>query len=91
MLGFYVSAVFTRWWQIFDNIGWIDTPCLWITQYIKGETEKAKCVRRNCIRYSILTQAMVLFLLFSEFEVSLRFTVTWQQAYVNVFQLSIIW
>ncbi|CAI2347205.1 unnamed protein product [Caenorhabditis sp. 36 PRJEB53466] len=59
MLGFYVSAVFTRWWQIFDNIGWIDTPCLWITQYIKGETERAKCVRRNCIRYSILTQAMV--------------------------------
>ncbi|KAF1767966.1 hypothetical protein GCK72_007926 [Caenorhabditis remanei] len=59
MLGFYVSAVFTRWWQIFDNIGWIDTPCLWITQYVKGESERAKCVRRNCIRYAILTQAMV--------------------------------
>ncbi|CAI5442176.1 unnamed protein product [Caenorhabditis angaria] len=59
MLGFYVSAVFTRWWQIFDNVGWIDTPCLWITQYIQGKSERARCVRRNCIRYAILTQAMV--------------------------------
>ncbi|CAB3405095.1 unnamed protein product [Caenorhabditis bovis] len=59
MLGFYVSAVFTRWWQIFDNIGWIDTPCLWIAQYIQGSSDRARCIRRNCIRYCILTQAMV--------------------------------
>ncbi|KHJ89252.1 hypothetical protein OESDEN_10926 [Oesophagostomum dentatum] len=24
MLGFYVSAVYNRWWQVFDNMGWID-------------------------------------------------------------------
>ncbi len=25
MLGFYVSAVFARWGEIFNNLGWIDT------------------------------------------------------------------
>ncbi|CAD6199940.1 unnamed protein product [Caenorhabditis auriculariae] len=59
MLGFYVTAVFNRWWQIFENIGWIDTPCLWIAQYINGTSERARMIRRNCIRYCILTQAMV--------------------------------
>uniref|UniRef100_A0A1I7XDB7 Bestrophin homolog n=1 Tax=Heterorhabditis bacteriophora TaxID=37862 RepID=A0A1I7XDB7_HETBA len=59
MLGFYVSAVFTRWWQIFDNIGWIDTPALWISQYIRGKDERARKLRRTCIRYLVLTQAMV--------------------------------
>ncbi|VDL79740.1 unnamed protein product [Nippostrongylus brasiliensis] len=24
MLGFYVSAVYNRWWQVYENIGWID-------------------------------------------------------------------
>ncbi|EYB90545.1 hypothetical protein Y032_0219g2489 [Ancylostoma ceylanicum] len=59
MLGFYVSAVFTRWWQIFDNIGWIDTPALWITQYVRGQTERARMMRRTLIRYLVLTQAIV--------------------------------
>ncbi|KIH68031.1 Bestrophin [Ancylostoma duodenale] len=59
MLGFYVSAVFTRWWQIFDNIGWIDTPALWITQYVRGQTERARMLRRTIIRYLVLTQAIV--------------------------------
>ncbi|XGW09958.1 hypothetical protein V3C99_011887, partial [Haemonchus contortus] len=59
MLGFYVSAVFSRWWQIFDNIGWIDTPALWITQYVLGKTERARLLRRTMIRYLVLTQAIV--------------------------------
>ncbi|KAJ1372057.1 hypothetical protein KIN20_034117 [Parelaphostrongylus tenuis] len=59
MLGFYVSAVFTRWWQIFDNIGWIDTPCLWIAQYVRGSNERARLIRRTLIRYLVLTQAIV--------------------------------
>ena len=25
ILGFYVSTVYSRWWDIFSNIGWIDT------------------------------------------------------------------
>ncbi|KAK6046986.1 Bestrophin [Cooperia oncophora] len=59
MLGFYVSAVFTRWWQIFDNIGWIDTPALWIAQYVLGKTERARLLRRTLVRYLVLTQAIV--------------------------------
>ncbi|VDO34573.1 unnamed protein product [Haemonchus placei] len=59
MLGFYVSAVFNRWRQVFDNIGWIDQPSLQITQSIRGEDERSKMIRRNCIRYLVLMEALV--------------------------------
>ncbi|CAI4232701.1 unnamed protein product [Auanema sp. JU1783] len=59
MLGFYVNAVFTRWGKIFDNIGWIDTPALMITQAIQGSSERTRIIRRNCLRYMVLTQAIV--------------------------------
>ncbi|KAK6015923.1 hypothetical protein OSTOST_18602 [Ostertagia ostertagi] len=59
MLGFYVSAVFNRWRQVFDNMGWIDQPALQITQSIRGEDERSKMIRRNCIRYLVLMEALV--------------------------------
>ncbi|VDM80669.1 unnamed protein product [Strongylus vulgaris] len=59
MLGFYVSAVYSRWWQVFDNMGWIDQPSLQITQSIRGNDERSKILRRNIIRYMILMEAMV--------------------------------
>ncbi|CAJ0608065.1 unnamed protein product [Cylicocyclus nassatus] len=60
MLGFYVSVVYGRWWQVFDNMGWIDQPSLQITQSIRGRDERSKILRRNVIRYMILMEAMVL-------------------------------
>ncbi|KAK5979267.1 Bestrophin [Trichostrongylus colubriformis] len=59
MLGFYVSAVFNRWRQLFDNIGWIDQPSLQITTSIRGDDERSKMIRRNCIRYLVLLEALV--------------------------------
>ena len=59
LLGFYVSAVFTRWSQYLDNIGWIDSSALLIATYIRGTDEMARRVRRNILRYLVLTQAMV--------------------------------
>uniref|UniRef100_A0A915EGR3 Bestrophin homolog n=1 Tax=Ditylenchus dipsaci TaxID=166011 RepID=A0A915EGR3_9BILA len=59
MLGFYVSAVFGRWHDIFDNLGWIDSPGLLIATYVRGSSEEARMIRRNIVRYMILVQAMV--------------------------------
>uniref|UniRef100_A0A1I7TFX6 Bestrophin homolog n=1 Tax=Caenorhabditis tropicalis TaxID=1561998 RepID=A0A1I7TFX6_9PELO len=59
MLGFYVSIVYNRWTKVFDNVGWIDTSALTIAQYIRGTSERARLIRRNCIRYMIVAQAMV--------------------------------
>ncbi|CAD5210942.1 unnamed protein product [Bursaphelenchus okinawaensis] len=59
LLGFYVSCVFNRWSEVFNNLGWVDTPSLLITTYIKGTDEMARRTRRTLIRYLVLTQAMV--------------------------------
>ncbi|KAJ1372056.1 hypothetical protein KIN20_034116 [Parelaphostrongylus tenuis] len=59
MLGFYVTAVFNRWWQVFGNIGWIDQPSLQITMSIRGDDERSKILRRTCIRYLVVMEALV--------------------------------
>lgn len=74
MLGFYVSAVFARWQDIFNNLGWIDSyvcqclsqlsyptfsPALLFATYVKGTDETARKIRRNLVRYLVLLQAMV--------------------------------
>jgi len=59
MLGFYVTAVFNRWHDVFDNLGWIDSPALLIATYVRGTSEEARNVRRNIIRYMVLVQALV--------------------------------
>uniref|UniRef100_A0A0K0DPR5 Bestrophin homolog n=1 Tax=Angiostrongylus cantonensis TaxID=6313 RepID=A0A0K0DPR5_ANGCA len=59
MLGFYVTAVFNRWWLVFGNIGWIDQPSLQITMSIRGTDERSKILRRTCIRYLVLMEALV--------------------------------
>ncbi|KAI6184094.1 Bestrophin-like protein [Aphelenchoides bicaudatus] len=59
LLGFYVSAVFTRWSQYLDNVGWIDSSALLIATYVRGTDEMARRLRRNMLRYLVLTQAMV--------------------------------
>ncbi|CAK5053685.1 unnamed protein product [Meloidogyne enterolobii] len=59
MLGFYVSAVFTRWGEIFMNLGWIDSPAILLATIVRGTSEEARNIRRNIIRYLVLVQAMV--------------------------------
>lgn len=59
MLGFYVSAVFSRWTKFFDNLGWIDNPSLVVTTAIKTHDEIGRNIRRNIIRYLVLGQALV--------------------------------
>uniref|UniRef100_A0A915EHT8 Bestrophin homolog n=1 Tax=Ditylenchus dipsaci TaxID=166011 RepID=A0A915EHT8_9BILA len=59
MLGFYVTAVFGRWHDILNNLGWIDSPGLLLATHVRGSSEEARMIRRNIVRYMILVQAMV--------------------------------
>ncbi|KAE9551623.1 hypothetical protein FO519_005151 [Halicephalobus sp. NKZ332] len=50
MLGFYVSIVYSRWREIFNNLGWVDNSALLMATTIKGTDETARNIRRNIIR-----------------------------------------
>uniref|UniRef100_A0A914VYN3 Bestrophin homolog n=1 Tax=Plectus sambesii TaxID=2011161 RepID=A0A914VYN3_9BILA len=59
ILGFFVSLVIDRWWDMFSNIGWIDNAALYVSTYIQGSDDKVRIMRRQIIRFLVLTQAMV--------------------------------
>ncbi|CAD6199939.1 unnamed protein product [Caenorhabditis auriculariae] len=59
MLGFYVTAVYNRWTNVFANVGWIDAAALSVAQYIRSPCEKARNIRRSIIRYLIVAQTLV--------------------------------
>uniref|UniRef100_A0A914WUT2 Bestrophin homolog n=1 Tax=Plectus sambesii TaxID=2011161 RepID=A0A914WUT2_9BILA len=59
MLGFYVSLVITRWWDMLCNIGWVDPAALHLAAYVPGNDDRARMLRRNCVRYMVLTQTLV--------------------------------
>lgn len=54
MLGFYVTAVFNRWHDVFDNLGWIDSPALLIATYVRGTSVRVTTYINNALSYSIV-------------------------------------
>ncbi|CAJ0924216.1 unnamed protein product, partial [Mesorhabditis belari] len=59
MLSFFVTIVVNRWSTIFQNLGMIDNIALFASNYIKGNDERGRNLRRNVVRYCCLSQAMV--------------------------------
>lgn len=59
MLGFFVTIVVSRWINFFVNIGYIDNIALMVAAYVKGSDDWARMLRRNIIRYCVLSQALV--------------------------------
>uniref|UniRef100_A0A914W9B5 Bestrophin homolog n=1 Tax=Plectus sambesii TaxID=2011161 RepID=A0A914W9B5_9BILA len=60
ILGFFVSLVISRWWDMYQSIGGTEKMALHIASYIEGDDEETVTIRRNIIRYMVLVQAMVL-------------------------------
>ncbi|CAI5448403.1 unnamed protein product [Caenorhabditis angaria] len=60
LLGFFVSFVVARWGSILNGIGWIDDASLLFATYIRGSDEETRIIRRNLVRYLVLSQALVL-------------------------------
>ncbi|KAL3986396.1 Bestrophin RFP-TM chloride channel family protein [Acanthocheilonema viteae] len=59
MLGFFVTIVLSRWINFFVNIGYIDNIALLVAAYVKGSDDRARMLRRNIIRYCVLSQALI--------------------------------
>uniref|UniRef100_A0A5S6QLR0 Bestrophin homolog n=1 Tax=Trichuris muris TaxID=70415 RepID=A0A5S6QLR0_TRIMR len=60
ILGFYVSMVVTRWWDVFLNIGWPDRIVLQVACYVQSADQKGRMIRRTVARYLNLAQTLVL-------------------------------
>ncbi|CAB3405841.1 unnamed protein product [Caenorhabditis bovis] len=58
MLGFFVTMVVERWRTTFSNMGWIENCALTVNAMISGETEEATLIRRNIVRYLVLSQIL---------------------------------
>ncbi|KAM3720117.1 Bestrophin [Dirofilaria immitis] len=59
MLGFFINVVISRFWNSLYNIGWIDTPALYVSKYISGSDDHARLLRRNIIRHLLFHQVLV--------------------------------
>uniref|UniRef100_A0A158Q6P8 Bestrophin homolog n=1 Tax=Elaeophora elaphi TaxID=1147741 RepID=A0A158Q6P8_9BILA len=59
ILGFFVDTILSRWSSIFINMGYIESYAFFIVNYIHGESENAKRLRRTLARYLCLTQVFV--------------------------------
>ncbi|EYC18537.1 hypothetical protein Y032_0027g1574 [Ancylostoma ceylanicum] len=59
MLGFFVTIIVGRWKEYFNNIGWVDNTALVISTYLRGNDEKSRMMRRNVVRYMVLTQVLI--------------------------------
>ncbi|CAB3409677.1 unnamed protein product [Caenorhabditis bovis] len=59
MLGFFVTIIVKRWNDIFANLGWVDNAAICVANYIRGNDDRSRMLRRNIIRYMALTQVLV--------------------------------
>ncbi|KAL3886867.1 hypothetical protein ACJMK2_026828 [Sinanodonta woodiana] len=60
VLGFYVSLVVNRWWQQFLNVPWPDRTMFMTAQYLHGDDEKGKIMRRTIARYLLFGLILIL-------------------------------
>ncbi|XP_063702832.1 bestrophin-4-like [Culicoides brevitarsis] len=60
VLGFYVTLVVNRWWSQFRLLPWPDTLALFISAAIPGNDEVGRLMRRNVVRYMMLSYVITL-------------------------------
>ncbi|CAJ0603932.1 unnamed protein product [Cylicocyclus nassatus] len=59
MLGFFVSMIVDRWRNTFNNMGWIENLALTVANLLRSNTAEARQMRRNIVRYCVLSQVLV--------------------------------
>ncbi|CAD5221782.1 unnamed protein product [Bursaphelenchus okinawaensis] len=60
LLGFFVTQVVSRWSHITEDFGWIDNSATNFANFIHGNDEETRIIRRTLVRYMVLNQALVL-------------------------------
>uniref|UniRef100_A0A914ZR33 Bestrophin homolog n=2 Tax=Parascaris univalens TaxID=6257 RepID=A0A914ZR33_PARUN len=68
IIGFFVSTVASRWTVIFERIGYVESQALYVANYIRGDDDETRILRRTLVRYLCLMQALV----FRDISVSVR-------------------
>ncbi|XP_070562277.1 bestrophin-4-like [Ptychodera flava] len=59
LLGFYVTLVVGRWWNMFSAVPWTDEISLFFATHIHGFDEETRIVRRTLVRWLNLTSTIV--------------------------------
>ncbi|XP_078612931.1 bestrophin-4-like [Branchiostoma floridae x Branchiostoma japonicum] len=60
VLGFYVSIIYTRWWQQYMNLPWPDRVSALIGCAVHGRDERGRLIRRTMVRYLNLSSVLIL-------------------------------
>lgn len=59
ILGFFVTSIVSRWSDIFNNMGYVESQAIFIGNYVQGADRETRLLRRAMARYMCLTQALV--------------------------------
>ncbi|XP_065349859.1 bestrophin-4 [Cloeon dipterum] len=60
VLGFYVTLIVKRWWEQYRLLPWPDSMALFVSAAIPGHEERGRLMRRNIVRYSMLSYVITL-------------------------------
>ncbi|GFG32645.1 hypothetical protein Cfor_04750, partial [Coptotermes formosanus] len=60
VLGFYVSLIVKRWWEQYRLLPWPDSLALFVSAAIPGVDERGRLMRRNIVRYAMLSYVITL-------------------------------
>ncbi|XP_078693598.1 bestrophin-4-like [Branchiostoma floridae x Branchiostoma belcheri] len=60
VLGFYVSIIYTRWWNQYMNLPWPDRVSALIGCAVHGRDERGRLIRRTMVRYLNLSSVLIL-------------------------------
>ncbi|CAB3402639.1 unnamed protein product [Caenorhabditis bovis] len=59
VLGFFCNIIIRRWLKLYTSLGPIDNIALFVSAYVRGKDARARMLRRNIIRYCVLSQCLV--------------------------------
>lgn len=60
ILGFFVSKVFSRWWDQWNNVPWPNALAVYVSSTLHGYDEVGRAMRRTIMRYVCLSLTMIL-------------------------------
>ena len=60
LLGFYVSLIVKRWWDQYNLLPWPDSLAIYIVGLVQGHDERGRLMRRNIMRYVLLSYVITL-------------------------------
>lgn len=60
ILGFFVSKVFSRWWEQWNNVPFPNNLAVYVSSTVHGYDEVGRAMRRTIMRYACLSLTLIL-------------------------------